>query len=176
MGMPGNSRHHRTRRCTEWRPRGVSRRFGTHGGAAIGELSRSLSYCMKLSFKIRLVQWLACALCLIVLLLVAVVLWPQPQVSGLAITFAGFTNALGEPRSALFGVTNSSRRSISFVILDPQIRTDGRWSEVAAVVRRMTLTLAGGQGTNVTMAVASRGEAWRMPVLWVYEPNSAEFY
>ena len=28
------------RRCTEWRPRDAARQFGSHGGAAIGELNR----------------------------------------------------------------------------------------------------------------------------------------
>jgi len=38
VGMPRNAKDHRTKRYTEWRPRGFGRRFGSHGGAAIGEL------------------------------------------------------------------------------------------------------------------------------------------
>ncbi len=132
---------------------------------------------MKLGFKIRLVHVLACAVCLVVLLLIAVLLWPQPQASGLAIKFVGFTNALGQPRSAVFGVTNLSRRTITFVTPEPQVRTGGSWSEiVVAGPRPISVKLAGGQGTNVTMTVPSRGEAWRMPIMWVYDLSTLDFY
>ena len=136
------------------------------------------SYNMKLGFKIRLVHLLACALCLVVLLLIAVLLWPQPQVSGLAIKFVGFTNALGQPRSAVFGVTNLSRSTISFVIPEPQVRTGGSWSEivVAGPNQIRGFRLAGGQGTNVTTTVPSRGEAWRMPIRWFFDLSTLDVY
>ncbi len=133
---------------------------------------------MKLGFKILPVHLLACALCLLVLLLAGVVLWPQPQASGLAIKFVGFTNALGQPRSAVFSVTNLSRITISFVIPEPQVRTGGNWSEivVAGPPPIRGFRLAGGQGMNVTMTVPSRGEAWRMPIRWAYDLNTLDVY
>src|SRR6266516_2193361 len=133
---------------------------------------------MKLGFKIRLVHLLACALCLVVLLLIAVLLSPQPQATGLAIKFVGFTHALGQPRSAVFGVTNLSRSTIGFVIPEPQVRTGGSWSEivVAGPPPIRGFRLAGGQGTNVTMTVPSRGEAWRMPVMWAYDMSTLDVY
>ncbi len=122
---------------------------------------------MKLGFKILPVHLLACALCLLVLLLAGVVLWPQPQASGLAIKFVGFTNAFGQPRSAVFGVTNLSRRTITFVTPEPQVRTGEGWSEivVAGPLPIRGVGLAGGQGTHVTVAVPDREEAWRMPFI-----------
>jgi hypothetical protein len=132
---------------------------------------------MKLGLKVRLVHVLACALCLLVLLLVGVVLWPQPQASGLAIKFVGFTNTLGQPRSAVFGVTNLSRRTITFVTPEPQVRTGEGWSEIlVAKPRPITVALAGGQGTNVTVAIPNRGEAWRMPIRWSHQLSTADFY
>ena|SRR5947208_3663824 len=132
---------------------------------------------MKRGFKIRLVNLLACALCLLVLLLIAGVLRPQPQVSGLAIKFVGFTNALGQPQSAVFAVTNLSRRTITFVTPEPQVRTEGVWSEPVVVgPLPISLGLDGGQGTNVTVAVPNRGQAWRMPIVWVYDLSTLEFY
>ena len=132
---------------------------------------------MKLPFKIELAHLLACVLCLLVLLLVAVVFWPQPQVSGLTIAFVRFTNAPGQPRFAVFGLTNLSHRTINFVVIpEPQIRTEGGWSEVAVAGALRASELAGGQGTNVSMALPSRGEAWRMPIIWGYDMSTAERY
>ena len=132
---------------------------------------------MKLGFKIRLVLLLACALCLVVLLLIAVLLWPQPQASGLGIKFVGFTNTLVPPLSAVFGVTNLSRRTIGFVTPEPQVRTGGNWSEIVfAGPGPIRVELAGGQGTIVTMTVPSRGEAWRMPIIWFYQLSTLDLY
>lgn len=130
---------------------------------------------MKLGFKVRLGYLLAFALP--VMLLVGVVLWPQPQASGLAVSFVGFTNALGQPQSAVFAVTNFSRRKITFVTPEPQVRTEVDWPESVVVgPLPINIRLDGGQGTNVTVAVPNRGEAWRMPIVWVYEPSRLELY
>jgi hypothetical protein len=131
---------------------------------------------MKLGFKIRLVLLFACALCLVVLLLIAVLLWPQPKASGLGIKFVGFTNALGQPQSAVFGVTNLSHRTIGFVTPEPQVRTGGNWSEIVFAGPGKRVELAGGQVTNVTMTVPSRGEAWRMPIIWFYQLSTLDIY
>ena len=37
--VPIKNEERRTRRCTEWRPRDAGWQFGSHGGAAIGELN-----------------------------------------------------------------------------------------------------------------------------------------
>src|SRR2546430_2361439 len=56
-------------RCTEWRPRHAAWQFGSHGGAAIGELNR---HQMIEIFKVKwrgiaaLIYWL-CGLCVIML-------------------------------------------------------------------------------------------------------------
>jgi hypothetical protein len=133
---------------------------------------------MKLGFKIRLVHLLAGVLCVfLVLLLVAIVFWSQPQASGLAIAFVGYTNVFGQPRSAVFGVTNLSRRRINFVVVpEPQIRTEGVWSEVAITGPLPMSGLPGGQGKNVTSALPSRGKAWRMPIIWGHDISTAERY
>src|SRR5712691_2467378 len=134
---------------------------------------------MKLRFKNRATRLIFCALaCLLALLLVAISIWPRPQDSGLAISFVAFTNALGGSRSAVFGVTNICRRTITFVTPEPQIRTNGVWAEivVAGPFPLDGLWLYGGQGTNVTVAVPNRGEAWRMPILYAYHQNKGESY
>lgn len=123
---------------------------------------------MKLGFKIRPLHLLAGAFCLPVLLFVGVLLWPQPRVSGLAIRFVGFTNWLGQPRCAVFGVTNVGCRTIDFVTAEPQVRTAGVWS-VAAVAGPpwpTTVVLEGSQGTQVTAAAPNPAEAWRLPIIW----------
>jgi hypothetical protein len=131
---------------------------------------------MKRGFKVRPVNVLACALCLLVLLVVGVVLWPQPQGSGLAIRFVGFSNALGQPRSAVFGVTNLSRRMITFFVPEPQVRIGAAWAGVVPGTDPPGLTLDGGLGTNVTVALPKNGDAWRMPIIWAYELSRAEVY
>jgi hypothetical protein len=105
-------------------------------------------------------------------------LWPQPQVSGFAIQFVGFTNALGQPQSAVFAVTNVSRRTITFVTPETQVRTNGVWSELVVVgpLPIRPVSLPRGQGTIVTVAAPNRGEAWRMAIIWYYELSTAEIY
>ena len=143
----------------------------THAG-------RSAATVMKVGFKIRLVHLIAGVLCvLLVLLSVAIVVWSQPQGSGLAIAFLGFTNVLGQPQSAVFGVTNLSRRRIDFVVIrEPQIRTERVWSEVAITGPLPMSGLPAGQATNVTIGLPNRGRAWRMPIVWGYDISAAERY
>ncbi len=133
---------------------------------------------MKLSFKSRPVRLLAGGLCLLVLLLVGVMLWPQPRASGLAIQFVGFTNAPGQRRSAVFGVTNLSRRTITFVTPEPQVRTGAGWSEIffAQPLAIKGVGLGRGQGTQVTVADPDGEEAWRMPIIWSYDMSTVEIY
>src|SRR5687768_9190212 len=132
---------------------------------------------MRLGFKVRALPLLACLLCAVGLFLFGVMFWPLPQGSGVTIQFVGFTNAPGQPRSSVFGLTNLSRRKISFVTAEPQFRTAGVWSETIAVASpAMGTELGVGQGTNVTVAVPSGGGAWRMPVLWSYNMSTAEVY
>src|SRR5688572_2205342 len=130
---------------------------------------------MKLGFKVRVLPLLACLLCAVGLLLCGVMFWPLPQGSGVTIQFVGFTNAPGQPRSSVFGLTNLSRRKINYHTAEPQSRTAGVWSETIAVASpAIGIELGVGQGTNVTVAVPSGGEAWRMPVLWSYRPSALE--
>ena len=132
---------------------------------------------MKLGFKVRALPLLACLLCAIGLLLFGVMFWPLPQGSGVTIQFVGFTNAPGQPRSSVFGVTNLSRRKITFAALEHQSRTAGVWSETIAVASpAIGIELGVGQGTNVTVAVPSDGEAWRVPVGWAYDLSAFEVY
>lgn len=132
---------------------------------------------MKLGFKVRALPLLACLLCTVGLLLFGVMFWPLPQGSGVTIQFVGFTNAPGQPQSCVFGLTNLSRRKITFVTAEPQSRTAGVWSETIAVASpAMGIELGVGQGTNVTVAVPSGGEAWRMPVIWGCYMSTAEVY
>jgi len=132
---------------------------------------------MKTGLKIRLVHWLVVSLCLGVLLLSGVMLWPEPQDAALAIRFVAFTNPLGQPRSAVFGVTNLSHRTIALRALGQQVRSNGVWSEIMIVgPLPMSNGLGGGQGTKVTVAVPTGGEAWRMPLVWVYRPSRMDCY
>lgn len=130
---------------------------------------------MKLDPKMPLVRLLACVLCFFLLLLTAVVLWPRPDVNGIAITFVMFTNAPGQPPSAVFSVTNRGPERISFVIPEPQIRSEGVWSEIV-VPGRPALELADGNGTNVTIALPTHGDAYRMPIVWCYRPSLPKLY
>lgn len=132
---------------------------------------------MKLGFKVRALPLLACLLCAVGLLLFGVMFWPRPQGSGVTIQFVGFTNAPGQSRSAVFGVTNLSRSKITFAALELQSRTAGVWSEnIAAASHTIGIELGAGQGTNVTVAVPSDGKAWRVPVGWHYNPSALEVY
>jgi hypothetical protein len=131
---------------------------------------------MKTGCRIRPVHLAACAFCLLVLLSVGMVLWPQPRVSYLAISFTAFTNTTGQPRAAMFSVTNLSRRLITFGVPDPQVRKEGAWPATVATGPLLPTLLKGGGRTVVTAAVPTGGEAWRLPILWVYEPSETEFY
>jgi hypothetical protein len=130
---------------------------------------------MKRGLKVRPAHLLVCVLSLPLLLLVVVMCWPQRQASGLAVTFLRFTNAPGRPPSAVFGVTNLSGRGIVFAIPDPQIRSNGVWADVT-VVPQLGTDLAGGEGTNITVALPSGGQTWRMPILWAYRMSRREIY
>jgi hypothetical protein len=134
-------------------------------------------YNMKLRFKLRALRLLACLLCALCLFLLGVMFWPLPQGSGVTIQFVEFTNTPGQRQSSVFGLTNLSRKKISFVTAEPQSRTAGVWSETIALASpAMGIELGVGQGTNVTVAVPSGGEAWRMPVLWSYRLSALEVY
>jgi hypothetical protein len=134
---------------------------------------------MNRGFRIRLVLLGACGLCLLVLLLFEIVIWRQPRVPALDIRFTGFTNAPGQLGSAVFRVTNRSRRPISFVTLAPQVRIEGAWSDVVPPgPLAISLVLEGHQGTNIAVTIPNGGQAWRVPILWCYSAFSspAEFY
>jgi len=128
---------------------------------------------MKLDFKNRAAHLLIGLLGILVFVSIQVALWPQPQKprsSGLTIQFVGFTNVPGHRRSAVFGVTNLSRETITFLTAQPQVRTRGVWS--GAVVVRLSPAIIGlglGQGTHVSVDVPDRVEAWRIPVPWCYD-------
>jgi hypothetical protein len=132
---------------------------------------------MKLDSKSRKACLLIGLLGLLVLLSVGVTLWPQPPSSGLTIQFVGFTNVAGQPSFAVFGVTNLSRKSMTFAPAQPQVRTGGVWSG-AVVVRppAIGIALRAGWGTNVSVDLPDHAEAWRMPVVWGYDLNKWEFY
>ena len=128
---------------------------------------------MKLHFKLRPQHFLLCALFLV--LLIGVVLRPQERLSGVAIRFAGFTNALGQPRSAVFSVTNHSHKRIVFAVPEPQIRIGTNWTDVSPGMDPATHALDGGQSTNFTLDLPKRGDAWRMPIMWAYNGNTPEY-
>ncbi len=134
-------------------------------------------YSMKPGFIVRFVPLVACALCLLVLLLLAVARWGNQRVSRSAVELVALTNVLVQPRSAVFGLTNLSHRTISFIAPEPQVLTRGVWSGVVVPGGVSSgFRLAGGQGANLTVAIPSHGEAWRMPIIWSYRPTRTELY
>jgi hypothetical protein len=130
---------------------------------------------MNLGVEIRGIYLLTFSLCLLVLLVLGVVLWPQPQRSRLAIQFVSHThtNEPGRRPCVVFGVTNLSHKSLTWTWAYPQVRSNGVWSEVEIIgPGTMHEDLDGGQGMRVIVAVPDRGEAWRLPIVWSYVPRS----
>jgi len=132
---------------------------------------------MKTKFNLRGISLWASSFCLLVFLMLGAVLWPQPQAPGLAIQFVGFSNSLGQPQSAIFGVTNFTRRKLCFAPPEPQVRTGEVWLETVTIrTPAAGIDLRGGQGTTVTVPVPNRGEAWRLSIRWGYLPSAWEWY
>jgi hypothetical protein len=107
---------------------------------------------------------------IVIVAVIFVVGYPFRSSTALKISFITVTNDVALGFLATFVATNESNEEITFAGYAPQIKRQGIWSKLTSAGDITTLP-AHTAGT-FTIPAATNCEAWREPVLWVYDRAS----
>lgn len=131
------------------------------------------TYIVKLAAKFT--AWCV-GLLLLLLMGILAALWPRPAGSELSIQFVSriHMNEPGYVPCVVFGVTNLSSKSLTWVWAYPQVRSNKVWSEIEIQPQNQHEDLDAGEGMHVHVPVPRRGDAWRLPIVWSFVPTKLQ--